>query len=83
MEIKRKKFKEKQCELIKAGVDNLDATNICSDNKLVKCVAGCKKSLNGPIIDADGLETLAKDLSSEEMTLHKALNLEIRFINCR
>ena len=83
MEIKQKKFKEKQCELIKAGVDNLDATNICSDNKLVKCVAGCKKSLFGPIIVADGLETLAKDLSSEEMTLHKALNLEIRFINCR
>ena len=79
MEIKQKKFEEKQRELIKAGVGNRDATNICSDNKLIKCVADCKKSHNGPIIDVDGLETLMKGLSSDEMTLHKALNLEIRF----
>ena len=79
MEIKKKKFEEKQRELIKTGVDNLDTTNICSDNKLIKCAADCKKSHNRPIIDADGLEMLTKDLSSDEMTLHKALNLEIRF----
>ena len=30
-------------------------------------------------VDVDGLETSTKDLSSDEMTLHKALNLEIRF----
>ena len=65
--------------MIKAGVDDLGATNIYSNNKLIKCVADCKKSHNGPIINADGLETLTKDLSSDEMTLHKALNLEIRF----
>ena len=64
--------------MIKA-VDDLDATNICSDNKLIKCVADCKKSHNGPIIDVDGLETLTENLSSDEMTLQKALNLEIRF----
>ena len=79
LEIKKKKFEEKQRELIKTGVDNLDTTNICSDNKLIKCAADCKKSHNRPIIDADGLEMLTKDLSSDEMTLHKALNLEIRF----
>ena len=79
MEIKQKKFEEKQHELIKAGVGNLDATNICSDNKVIKCVADCKKSHNGPIIDVDGLETLMKDLSSDEMTLHKTLNLGVRF----
>ena len=79
LEIKQKKLEENQRELIKAGVDDLDATNICSNNKLIKCVADCKKSHNGPIINADGLETLTKDLSSDEMTLHKALNLEIRF----
>ena len=65
--------------MIKAGVDDLDATNICSDNKLIKSVADCKKSHNAPIIDVDGLETLTKDLLSDEMALHKALNLEIRF----
>ena len=59
--------------------DDLDATNICSDNKLIKCIADCKKSHNGPIIDVDGLETLTENLSSDEMTLQKALNLEIRF----
>ena len=64
--------------MIKA-VDDLDATNICSDNKLIKCVADCKKSHNGPIIDVNGLETLTENLSSDEMTLQKALNLEIRF----
>ena len=79
MEIKQKKFKEKQRELIKAGVDDLGTTNICSDNKLIKCVAGCKKFHNKPIIDVDGLETLTKDLFSDEATLYKALNLEIRF----
>ena len=79
MEIKKKKFEEKQRELIKTGVDNLDTTNICSDNKLIKCAADCNKSHNRPIIDADGLEMLTKDLLSDEMTLHKALNLEIRF----
>ena len=73
------KFEEKQRQLIKAEVNDLDATNICSDHELIKCVADCKLSRNGPIIDADGLETLTKDLSSHEMTLHKALNLEIRF----
>ena len=30
--IKQEKFEEKQRELIKSGVDDLDATNICSDN---------------------------------------------------
>ena len=79
LEIKQKKFEEKQRELIKAGVGNRDATNICSDNKLIKCVADCKKSHNGPIIDVNGLETLTKDSSSDEMILHKALNLEIKF----
>ena len=79
LEIKQKKSEEKQRELIKAGVDYLDATNICSDNKLIKCVADCKKSHNGPIIDVNGLETLTKDSSSDEMILHKALNLEIKF----
>ena len=65
--------------MIKAGVDDLDANNICSGNKLIKCVADCNKSHNGPIIEVDGLQTLMKDLLSDEMTLHKALNLEIRF----
>ena len=69
LEIKQKKSEEKQRELIKAGVDYLDATNICSDNKLIKCVADCKKSHNRPITDVDDLETLTKDLSSDEMTL--------------
>ena len=79
MEIKQKKFEEKQREWIKAGVDDLGTTNICSDNKLIKCVTGCKKFHNKPIIDVDGLETLTKDLFSDEATLYKALNLEIRF----
>ena len=79
MEIKQKKFEEKQREWIKAGVDHLGTTNICSDNKLIKCVTGCKKFHNKPIIDVDGLETLTKDLFSDEATLYKALNLEIRF----
>ena len=65
--------------MIKAGVDDLDANNICSGNKLIKCVADCNKSHNRPIIEVDGLQTLTKDLLSDEMTLHKALNLEIRF----
>ena len=65
--------------MIKAGVDDLDANNICSDNKLIKCVADCNKSHNRPIIEVDGLQTLTKDLLPDEMTLHKALNLEIRF----
>ena len=50
-----------------------------SDNKPIKCIADCKKSHNGPIIDVDGLKTLTRVLSSDEMTLHKTLNLEIRF----
>ena len=79
METKQKKFEEKQRELIKAGVDDLGTTNICSDYKLIKCVADCKKFHSTPIIDVDGLETLTKDLLSDETTLHKDLNLEIRF----
>ena len=46
---------------------------------LIKCVAGCKKSHNGPIIDVDDLQTPVKDLLSGEKKLHRALNLEIRF----
>ena len=65
--------------MIKAGVDDLGTTNICSDYKLIKCVADCKKFRNRPITDVDGVETLTKDLLSDEMTLHKDLNLEIRF----
>ena len=45
---------------------------MCSDTKLIKCVADCKKSQNGPIIDVDGLETLTEELSSDEMRLHKS-----------
>ena len=47
LEIKQNKFEEKQRELIKAGVDDLDAANICSDYKLIKFIADCKKSHNG------------------------------------
>ena len=79
LEVKQKKFEQKQQELIKDGVDVLDANNICSENRLIKCVANCKKSHNGPIIDVDDLQTLVKDLLSGEKKLHRALNLEIRF----
>ena len=43
LEVKQKSFDKKQQELIKNGVDMLDASNVCSENKLIKCVTECKK----------------------------------------
>ena len=42
---------KKQQELIKCGVDVMDTGNLCSENKLIKCVSECKKAHSGPIVD--------------------------------
>jgi len=50
LEIKQKTFNKKQQELIKCGVDVMDAGKVCSENKLIKCVSECKKAHGGPIV---------------------------------
>ena len=76
---KQSDFNEIQMELIKSGVDDVDASNICTENKVIKCVSECKKSHNGPVDNVEELKMIASKLSSNEKSLHKALNLEIRF----
>ena len=60
-------------------MDELDASNVCSKNKLIKCVTDSKKSHNGPVVDVEDLQKLVKEWSVNEKELHKVLNLEIRF----
>ena len=70
---------DKQQLLASNGVDNLDAGNLCTANKVIKCISNCQKSHNGPIMDTDTLHKLVDNLAGDEKHLNRALNLEIRF----
>ena len=77
LEIKQKNFDEKQEELVKCGVDEIDASNICSENKVIKCISECKKAHGGPITETTDLHKLVQNISDEKK-LNTSLNLEIR-----
>ena len=76
--IKQTKFDKQQKYLASKGLDIQDASNLCTANKVLKCIADCQKSHNGPLMDIESLETLLSKFKDEK-NLHKALNLEIRF----
>ena len=79
LKIKQSKYDAGQKELLKRGVDEVDANNICTENKIVKCVSDCKTLHNGPFDTTEELHNLVKNESISEKALHKSLNLEIRF----
>ena len=82
LKVIQKQFDSRQEELIKSGVDKADAANICTSNKVIKCIAKCKESHDGPIVTTEELHKMVskkKDDNGEGKDLHKALNLEIRF----
>ena len=67
--------------MINNGVDEADANNICTENKVLKYISKCQESHNGPITSIESLHKLVGERSSEEneKEIHKCLNLEIRF----
>ena len=77
--LKQTNFDKQQQLLASKGVDNLDAGNLCTANKVIKCISDCQKSHNGPIMDTDTLHKLVDNLAGDEKHLNRALNLEIRF----
>ena len=80
--IKQKEFDKKQEQLIKNGVNEADATHLCSANQVIKCLAQCKASHDGPLVTIEELHKLVdekKKKKDKDKELHKALNLEIRF----
>ena len=79
IKVKQTQFDNVQKQLIKNGVDEVDANNICSENKVLKCITQCKTLHNGPFVDVNKLHNLVQNKSIAEKDLHKSLNLEIRF----
>ena len=77
--IKQTNFDQQQKDLALKGIDSLDTVNLCVANKVIKYIADCQRSHNGPVMDIDTLDSIFANLASDEKQLHKLLNLEIRF----
>ena len=75
---KEAEFSALQQELIKSDVDEQDSVKLTESNQVLKCIASCKKSHNGPVTTVDELKLLVATWDSTEKVLHIALNLEIR-----
>ena len=77
--IKQTNFDQQQKDLALKGIDSLDAVNLFTANKVIKCISDCQRSHNGPVMDIDALDLIFANLASDKKQLHKLLNLEIRY----
>ena len=71
-----------QQRFVALNVDEEDIVNLGTSNRVIKCVAACKKSDNGPLTTKAELEDLVGSWDGKEKALHSALDLEIRFRKC-
>ena len=79
LEVKQDNFNKKQKALVAIGVDEEDAVKLVAGNKIMRCVAQCKKSHGGPLTTAEEINDIVKNWTGMEKALHSALDLEIRF----
>ena len=75
---KESKFAQEQKELLKS-VSQREADLLSEENKIIKVLAQCKKSHNGPLTSVEELNNLVNRWTLPQAALHTALNLEIRF----
>ena len=64
--------------MIALGVDEEDALKLTYENKILRCVAACKRLHNGPLTTVDELDHLLETWQGTEKALHSSLNVEIR-----